>query len=104
MRLTVTSPLARASPILVCRSRAMARVRESASRLARGRQRVLITGESGVGKHLIARFLHQRSHRSSGPFITVAATGASEAQLTRQLFGSDPRGAERPVESRAERP
>jgi DNA-binding NtrC family response regulator len=67
----------------------MARVRESASRLARGRQRVLITGESGVGKHLIARFLHQRSHRSSGPFITVAATGASEAQLTRQLFGSE---------------
>ena len=65
----------------------MVRVREAASRLARGRQRVLITGESGVGKHLVARFLHQRSQRSSGPFITVAATGASEAQLTRQLFG-----------------
>jgi sigma-54 dependent transcriptional regulator, acetoin dehydrogenase operon transcriptional activator AcoR len=65
----------------------MVRVRESASRLARGRQRVLITGESGVGKHLVARFLHQRSNRSSGPFITVAATGASEAQLTKQLFG-----------------
>jgi len=67
----------------------MVRVRESASRLARGRQRVLITGESGVGKHLVARFLHQRSNRSSGPFITVAATGASEAQLTKQLFGSE---------------
>jgi DNA-binding NtrC family response regulator len=67
----------------------MVRVREAASRLARGRQRVLVTGESGVGKHLAARFLHQRSQRSSGPFITVAATGASEAQLTRQLFGSD---------------
>jgi DNA-binding NtrC family response regulator len=65
----------------------MVRVREAASRLARGRQRVLITGESGVGKYLVARFLHQRSHRSGGPFITVAATGASEAQLTRQLFG-----------------
>jgi DNA-binding NtrC family response regulator len=65
----------------------MVRVREAASRLARGRQRVLITGESGVGKHLVARFLHQRSHRSSAPFITVAATGASEAQLTKQLFG-----------------
>jgi DNA-binding NtrC family response regulator len=65
----------------------MVRVRESAARLARGRQRVLITGESGVGKHLIAGFLHQRSQRSSAPFITVAATGASEAQLTRQLFG-----------------
>ncbi len=78
----------------------MVRVRESASRLARGRQRVLITGESGVGKHLVARFLHQRSQRSSGPFITVAATGASEAQLTKQLFGdSDTRRAERPEQT-----
>ena len=100
MRLTVTSPLARTAPILVCRSRAMVRVREAASRLGRGRQRVLITGESGVGKHLVARFLHQRSSRSSGPFITVAATGASEAQLAGQLFGSDSRGAERPGQSR----
>jgi DNA-binding NtrC family response regulator len=67
----------------------MVRVRDTASRLARGRQRVLITGESGVGKYLVARFLHQRSSRSDGPFITVAATGASEAQLSRQLFGDD---------------
>jgi DNA-binding NtrC family response regulator len=65
----------------------MVRVREAASRLARGRQRVLITGESGVGKYLVARFLHQRSERSSGPFITVPATGASETQITKQLFG-----------------
>jgi DNA-binding NtrC family response regulator len=89
MRPNVISPLARTAPILVCRSRAMVRVREAASRLGRGRQRVLVTGESGVGKHLVARFLHQRSPRSSGPFITVAATGVSEGQLTRQLFGSD---------------
>ena len=70
----------------------MARIRDAAARLARGRQRVLITGESGVGKHLVARFLHQRASRSEAPFITVAATGCSEAQLTRQLFG-EPTGS-----------
>src|SRR4029078_9162048 len=95
MRLTVTSPLARTAPILVCRSRAMVRVREAASRLGRGPQRGLTTRERWGGKHLVARFLHQRSSRSSGPFITVAATGASEAQLATPLVGSDFRGAER---------
>jgi DNA-binding NtrC family response regulator len=89
MRSAVDSSFVRTAPVFVCRSRAMARIRDAASRLARGGQRVLITGESGVGKHLVARFLHQRASRTEAPFITVAATGCSEAQLTRQLFGEE---------------
>src|ERR1700680_2069532 len=48
---------------------------------------VLIGGESGVGKDLIAHLIHQRSSRSSGPFIKINSTAIPENLLESELFG-----------------
>jgi len=48
---------------------------------------VLIVGEHGVGKQLVARVLHARSARADGPFVVVQAAGLSEEEAERALFG-----------------
>jgi DNA-binding NtrC family response regulator len=55
--------------------------------VAAGNAKVLITGESGVGKDLIARTVHVRSPRANGPFIAVNCAGLTETLLESELFG-----------------
>jgi DNA-binding NtrC family response regulator len=79
------------TPLDLCRSRAMGEVRQLASRLARGRQPVLITGENGVCKGLVARYVCERSSRAAAPCIPVTIIGAPSAALAVRLFGEWPR-------------
>jgi two-component system, NtrC family, response regulator HydG len=58
-------------PGLVARSAAMRQVVDLARRAAKVESTVLITGESGVGKEVIARLIHEESARLSGPFVAV---------------------------------
>ncbi len=69
---------------------ASAQIREILSlvgRVATGDAKVLITGESGVGKDLIAREIHARSARQMRPFIAVNCAGLTETLLESELFG-----------------
>ena len=60
---------------------------EAADRAALSDGKVLITGESGVGKDLIARRIHSRSRRSNLAFVAVNCAGLTESLLESELFG-----------------
>ena len=67
----------------------MVALMETATRAAACDAKVLITGESGVGKDLIARHVHRYSARSSYPFVAVNCAGLSETLLESELFGHE---------------
>jgi len=58
-----------------------------ADRAAESGAKVLITGESGVGKDLVARHLHNHSRRKQAPFVAVNCAGVTETLLESELFG-----------------
>lgn len=79
-------------PSMVAKSPEMLEMLRSASRIARSKGTVLITGDSGTGKERIAHYIHQNSPRASGPFIRVNCAALSEQLLESELFGHE-RGA-----------
>jgi len=74
-------------PALVAGSRAMQPVLELIDRVAASDANVLITGEHGTGKEVVAQQLHAASHRASHALITVNAGGLSEGVAESELFG-----------------
>ena len=74
-------------PALVAGSRAMQPVLELIDRIAASDANVLITGEHGTGKEVVAQRLHAASHRAARPLITVNAGGLSEGVAESELFG-----------------
>ena len=71
----------------VVASRAMAELLETAERASASPAKVLISGESGVGKDLVARFIHNHSSRKAAPFVAVNCAGLTETLLESELFG-----------------
>src|SRR5712672_3574251 len=74
-------------PNVVARSPKMQEVLATVERVASTNATVLLGGESGVGKDLIARAIHERSRRASGPFVKINSTAIPENLLESELFG-----------------
>ncbi len=66
---------------------AMRRLLDEIARAGASEARVLITGESGVGKELVARSLHRASPRAAGPFVEVNGAAIPEELIESELFG-----------------
>ncbi len=72
---------------LVGRSGALLEVFKQVARAAPSNVPVLITGETGTGKEMVARSIHQRSSRATGPFIPVDCGAIAESLMESELFG-----------------
>ena len=72
---------------LVGQSPAMVELKLEIERVARSDAKVLITGESGSGKELVAEAIHAHSQRSAKPFVAVNCAGLPETLLESELFG-----------------
>ncbi len=81
------------SPQLIGASEAMTRLRHEISRMAATAFTVLIEGESGSGKELVARRIHDESARSDGRFVGVNCAALVETLLEAELFGIEDRTA-----------
>ena len=72
---------------MIGKSDSLNKVRQMISKAAPTRASVLITGESGVGKELVARAVHEQSERAGRPFIVVHCAALSESLIESELFG-----------------
>jgi DNA-binding NtrC family response regulator len=90
-RLTATLPTGDDAPV-IGPSPAMRKIVEVAERAAQADSTVLLTGESGTGKQVLAEYIHARSPRASGPFVYVNCVAISDDLIESTLFGHE-RGA-----------
>jgi DNA-binding NtrC family response regulator len=74
---------------IVGRSKAMQHVIDIVRSVAAKNVNILLTGETGTGKEMIANLIHYNSPRSSGPFIKVSCAAFSEGVLESELFGHE---------------
>jgi Nif-specific regulatory protein len=74
---------------LIGNSEGLQRVKRAIARVARTDATVLVRGESGVGKELVARAVHFNSERRNGPFVCVNCAALTESLLESELFGHE---------------
>jgi transcriptional regulator with PAS, ATPase and Fis domain len=74
---------------LIGRSSAIRLVEEEAGYAARSDAKVLLTGESGVGKEVVARLIHRDSSRRNATFVTINCAGVPDTLLESELFGHE---------------
>jgi DNA-binding NtrC family response regulator len=72
---------------IIGRSKPLLRVLELASRVAQRDSTVLIQGETGTGKELLARAIHHNSHRQNAPFVTINCATIPKDLIESELFG-----------------
>ena len=72
---------------LVGASPAMRDIEDEIICASRSNAKILVTGESGVGKEVVARLIHQRSERSHSPLVTINCAGVPDTLLESELFG-----------------
>lgn len=77
-------------PGVITRNRALLDLLSEVARVARFDASILLTGETGTGKSLIARQIHAASPRASGPFVHLNCGALPEALLEAELFGAEP--------------
>jgi len=81
-----------APPLVLGRSPGMLAVLRTVERIAGSEANILIEGESGTGKGLMAQAIHQQSPRARGPFLVINCSGFQDQLLESELFGHE-RGA-----------
>ncbi len=74
---------------IIGKSDAIEHVRRLIDKIAGSEARVLITGENGTGKELVARWLHEKSSRSSAPFVEVNCAAIPSELIESELFGHE---------------
>jgi two-component system, NtrC family, nitrogen regulation response regulator NtrX len=74
---------------IVWASEAMRRVMAQVERVAAGDSRVSILGETGTGKELVARAVHEKSKRRNGPFVTLNCAAVPQELIESELFGHE---------------
>jgi len=72
---------------IIGRSKAMDKIRRLASMIIDNDASILITGESGTGKSVLARVIHDRGNRSNAPFVTIECGAIPATLLESELFG-----------------
>ena len=80
--------------VIVGHSAMMRRVGQEVAAASESNVTVLIAGESGVGRRLVARAIHDRSSRRTGPFVSVNCICLPDARLESELFGDSPSGTD----------
>ena len=74
---------------MVGESAAMMKIKDTIDKVAGTDARILITGENGVGKELVARWIHEKSSRSSGPIVEVNCAAIPGELIESELFGHE---------------
>ncbi len=67
-------------------------LRDDARRIAQHNTTIFVTGESGAGKEIVGRYLHNHSSRAAGPFIVVSVAGLARENPDAELFGNEDGG------------
>jgi DNA-binding NtrC family response regulator len=86
-QVVTATPPAAAVPALLGDSPVMTRLRAEIARAARADAKVLVTGETGSGKEIVAELIHRQGARRDRPFVAVNCAGLSDTLLESELFG-----------------
>ncbi|MBX9925862.1 MAG: sigma-54 dependent transcriptional regulator, partial [Hyphomicrobiaceae bacterium] len=76
---------------MIGKSAAMNQLKNAVERVAPTNSRIMIRGQSGTGKELAARMIHQRSQRAAGPFVVLNAAAMEPSRVEEELFGTEDR-------------